>query len=228
MKIFLAAVLAATLAACATVQPLPHRNPAASWDQGNLKLNDHGCPTAIFVAPKGELVECELTEDAQPAVDGDAIRFFKTQDEAALYVVGKIYGHSHAYEYGGVILKAKRGYVISVPHTARHGTDVNINEDPESYDFLIVATYHVHPCLTNVFPSVFSPQDLAGARATNHPAYVLDECTGALHYWAPGDGYMNIDQLLELGVDPAMIAHGVQLSAGKIVGKIVVDGVLLN
>ena len=26
-----------------------------SWDQENLKKNDHGCPTAIFVAPGGEL-----------------------------------------------------------------------------------------------------------------------------------------------------------------------------
>ena len=29
-----------------------------SWDQENLKKNDHGCPTAIFVAPGGELKQC--------------------------------------------------------------------------------------------------------------------------------------------------------------------------
>ena len=29
-----------------------------SWDQENLKREDHGCPTAIFVAPGGELNQC--------------------------------------------------------------------------------------------------------------------------------------------------------------------------
>jgi hypothetical protein len=31
---------------------------SASWDQENLKRNDHGCPTAVFVAPNGELIQC--------------------------------------------------------------------------------------------------------------------------------------------------------------------------
>jgi hypothetical protein len=29
-----------------------------SWDQENLKRFDHGCPTAIFIAPGGDLEEC--------------------------------------------------------------------------------------------------------------------------------------------------------------------------
>ena len=29
-----------------------------SWDQENLKRNDHGCPTAIFIAPNGVLEQC--------------------------------------------------------------------------------------------------------------------------------------------------------------------------
>jgi hypothetical protein len=29
-----------------------------SWDQANLKRNDRGCPTAIFVAPGGDLEQC--------------------------------------------------------------------------------------------------------------------------------------------------------------------------
>jgi hypothetical protein len=210
-------------------QPDPaDRSAGQSWDQANLKRNDHGCPTAVFVAPNGELVECQLTEDPQPAVKDDSVQYFKTSDEAAIYVVGKIYDKSRAYEYGGVILKAPKGYVVSVPSTQRHGTDVSFDEDPESYDFPIVATYHVHPCLKNVFPSVFSPQDLAGARAAKTPAYVLDECTGSVHYWAPGDGYMSADDMLKLGVNPIALMEGVQLSAGKVVGAIKVDGVILN
>jgi len=32
---------------------------AQSWDQANLKRHDIGCPTAIFVAPGGNLEQCE-------------------------------------------------------------------------------------------------------------------------------------------------------------------------
>lgn len=228
MKLFAAATAALLLTACTTARPLPHRDPATSWDQANLKMADHGCPTAIFVAPSGTLTQCEAVEGTtSPA---SKLKYFTTANAAALYAVGKIYEHSHHYEYGGLVLKAPDGFVITQPHTQRHGTDVDLDEDPESYDFTIVATYHVHPCLKDVIPSVFSPQDLAGARTTNHPAYVLDECTGALHYWAPGDGYMNLEALLKLGVTPAELKRGggIQLSAGKIVGHIKVDGVLLN
>ncbi len=201
--------------------------PSQSWDQANLKHHDSGCPTAIFVAPQGELVQCQLQED-KPAVSNDMVKYFPTMDMAALYVVGKIYEHSHYYEYGGVILKSLKGYLVGLPRTQHHGGDVSFDEDPESYDYPIVATYHVHPCLKNAFPSVFSPQDLSGARTAKTPGYVLDECTGALHYWAPGDGYLIPDELLKLGISPAELTLGVQLSPGKIVGHIVVDGVGLN
>ena len=197
-----------------------------NWSQENLKRNDRGCPTAVFIAPGGELKQCELFYDVTPKDDG--IRYFKTRDEAALYVVGKIYERSHYYEYGGVILKSPKGYLVSIPVTQHHGTDVSFEEDPESYDFPIVATYHVHPCMKGSFPSVFSPQDLAGARTAKTPAYVLDECTGSLHYWAPGDGYLSVDALLALGVSPIALEEGVQLSPGKIVGQIVVDGAVIH
>jgi hypothetical protein len=226
MKIFLAAAaVLITISACATV-PLPHRPESQSYDQGNLKKGDHGCPTAIFVAPTGTLVQCELIEDAPAPTD--AVKYFPSADAAALYVVTKIYERSHYYEYGGVIVKSPKGYAVSVPSTQHHGMDVNIDEDPESYDAPIVATYHVHPCLKNAFPGVFSPQDLAGARTANRPAYVLDECTGDLHSWAPGDGYLDLDALMKLGVGPADLMQGVQLSPGKVVGKIIVDGAVLN
>lgn len=32
--------------------------PSQSWDQENLKRNDHGCPTAVYVAPNGDLHQC--------------------------------------------------------------------------------------------------------------------------------------------------------------------------
>lgn len=37
---------------------LPPLIPSQSWDQENLKRNDHGCPTAIYVAPNGNLEQC--------------------------------------------------------------------------------------------------------------------------------------------------------------------------
>lgn len=29
-----------------------------SWDQENLKRNDRGCPTAVYIAPHGVLEQC--------------------------------------------------------------------------------------------------------------------------------------------------------------------------
>lgn len=207
---------------------LPHRSQGQSWDQANLKAHDSGCPTAIFVAPGGDLKQCQLPaeSDAQPKDDG--IKYFKTADEAAIYIVSKIYERSHYYEFGGVILKTPKGYAADVPATQHHGTDVEFQVDPEAFNFPIVATYHVHPCLRYAFSSVFSPQDLASSRTTKTPGYVLDECTGYVHYWAAGDGYLDGDAMLKLGVNPIAIMQGVQLSPGRVIGKIPVDGVVLN
>jgi hypothetical protein len=51
-----AIALLVMLSGCAA--HLPHREPAQSWDQENLKRSDHGCPTAIFIAPNGALTQC--------------------------------------------------------------------------------------------------------------------------------------------------------------------------
>ncbi len=205
--------------------------PTQSWEE-NLKKNDHGCPSAIYIAPGGELKECEfiILSDGETPADKpvDHTKYFKTVDEAAIYVVGKIYELSHYYEFGGVIVKTPKGYSFTQPQTQHHGMDVSFDEDPESYDYPIVATYHVHPCLKDAFSGVFSPQDLAGTRVNGHPGYVLDECTGDVHYWAPGDGYLDADGMLKLGVNPIALMQGVQLSAGKVIGHVAVDGVVLN
>lgn len=42
----------------ATFSAQREENPAQSWDQANLKRNDAGCPTAIYVAPGGTLEQC--------------------------------------------------------------------------------------------------------------------------------------------------------------------------
>jgi hypothetical protein len=45
-----------TLTQC---KPCPPKSE--SWDQENLKRNDHGCPTAIYVAPEGVLTQCPIS-----------------------------------------------------------------------------------------------------------------------------------------------------------------------
>lgn len=37
------------------------RTRAQSWDQENLKRNDTGCPTAIYIVQDGELILCPPT-----------------------------------------------------------------------------------------------------------------------------------------------------------------------
>lgn len=49
---------------CAKHPEAPKRNCARadSWDQENLKRHDKGCPTAIYVAPEGNLTLCYPSE----------------------------------------------------------------------------------------------------------------------------------------------------------------------
>jgi hypothetical protein len=221
IALFLVALFLA-LGGCAT-----HRSPSQSWDQANLKRNDFGCPTAIFVAPDGNLKQCE-TEHSQPAGAKPSLAF-NTANEAAVYATQLIYSVTRWYEYGGVIARRPDGkFVVSRPRTQYHGEDVSFSEDPEDYQYPIVATYHVHPCIKTAIPSVFSPQDLAGSRSANRPAYVADFCTGAVHYWAPGDGYSTVDELFKLGITPIMLARGVQLASGRIVGWFKVTGEVIQ
>lgn len=204
-----------------------HHASWESYDQENLKKLDAGCPSAVFVAPHGDLIQCQVSEEPK-ADKPETVAYFQTRLEAAIYVFTKIYAYNRYYEFGGVILRTPQGFVFISPRTQRHGTDVEFDEDPDSYDFPIVASYHAHPCLKGVVPSVFSPQDLAGVRTTKTPGYILDECTGSIHYWAPGDGYLGAEDLLKLGVTPLMLQRGIQMSPGTIVGHIDVTGEVLN
>lgn len=59
------AIIVLFFTGCASMQraqggteSLPHRPKWESYDQGNLKRHDSGCPTAIYVAPGGNLEEC--------------------------------------------------------------------------------------------------------------------------------------------------------------------------
>lgn len=54
---FLLAVVAVWSGYLAYARPCSQRWQA--WDQENLKANDSGCPTAIYIAPRGRLELCE-------------------------------------------------------------------------------------------------------------------------------------------------------------------------
>lgn len=54
---FLAVLVALEIGAPAP-EPRTIDLKAWSWDQENLKRYDRGCPTAVFIAPQGELEQC--------------------------------------------------------------------------------------------------------------------------------------------------------------------------
>lgn len=47
------------VAVAPTVADVDRPVPAQSWDQENLKRNDRGCPSSIYIAPAGVLEECQ-------------------------------------------------------------------------------------------------------------------------------------------------------------------------
>lgn len=139
-------------------------------------------------------------------------------DQAAIDVLTYVYAYSHYYEWAGVILKSNGKYIASVPETLYDGADSQVDADPDSYpNSLIVADYHDHPCLADAIPSVFSGTDLATMRELKIPGYVLDTCTGDIHYWSPGDA-----------VDAPTMGVYEDLATGRVIGHIKVDGIVLR
>jgi hypothetical protein len=167
-------------------------NPAQSWDQANLKRNDHGCPTAIFVAPGGELQQC------QKGVDGDGLIEFTTEapaefdtlEEAAIAAFKVIAAKPSAlyYEWGGVIVKSPAGkFSAEKANTSLGGDHVQIQSDNFFTNSTIVASYHTHPCLPEHFVEYFSPQDLFEPIFFHLTVFMGDFCTGTVHEFKPGD-----------------------------------------
>jgi len=149
-----------------------------------------------------------------------------TEVEAAVIgLAAAYYEHPHYYEYGGVIVKQPDGrFNVSSPLTNGNASSVEIDEDNEGYNhqYPIVADYHTHPCLDGYVPGVFSPADLHSMREAGHGGYILDECTGDIHYWKPGDPYDKMDDADRL--IQSMSGKSQQTATGKIVGHIAVDG----
>jgi hypothetical protein len=147
----------------------------------------------------------------------DGPREFNTPTEAAIFAFIYIAHTSEYYEYGGQIVQLPDGkYAVSRPVTNYEGDHVAFSADPDDYEGKIVASYHTHPCLPfSHIPDHFSTDDLVGSRAFNRPIYMLDFCTGNVHYWAPGDP-------VEQGPVDTLIP--IELAVGKIVGHVEVSG----
>lgn len=163
-------------------------NQMQSWDQANLKKDDHGCPTAIYVAPKGELVQCQAgfrvtIESAKPAAE------FRTIEEAALDGLKTIAEKplSYYYEWGGEIIKTQNGtYSATTPNTSLFADHVQIR-DVESDDIEVVATYHSHPCMPGYYTEYFSYPDLIEPVFFHKTAFMGDLCSGKAHEFKYGD-----------------------------------------
>jgi len=143
-----------------------------------------------------------------------ATTHFDSMNEAGVKALEYSHQQSEYYEYGGVIVQGPDGkFTFSDPVTDYAGDHVGVDQDPEHYpkDVKIVAGYHSHACLPHTHvPAVLSPDDLSNARTLNKPEYMLDMCTGDVHYWAPGD--------------PTEMVEYEQVAKGKIVGHVAVSG----
>lgn len=149
-----------------------------------------------------------------------------TANEAAVRTFQIVYNeHPHYYEYGGLIVLRPDGkYDSTQPESDHHVDNMDIDDDPLLVaPNKIVADYHTHPCVEGYIPGVFSGMDLHSMRSSNHGGYILDECTGEVHYWEPGMPYDEPkDDEEKIGV--IMGGRHALTAKGKIVGRIVVDG----
>ncbi len=145
------------------------------------------------------------------------IKEFETLYEAAVYAEAMAYSWSHYYEAGGVIVQLEDGkFAISRLFTQWNGKSVDLETayDPDNFPrgSKIVGDYHQHPCNTNNFiPGEFSGADLRSYRISGVEGFVLDMCTGKVHAFKPG-------------VDPRPQDDEDPNAAGRIIGKIPVDG----
>jgi hypothetical protein len=160
-----------------------------NWAQDNLKRNDAGCPTAVFVAPHGELVQCQGV-DPTPAPSSDDVAHstqpgYPTIEEAAIEGLKAIALKPTAnwYEWGGEIIKTTNGYVALPPNTSFAAQHVHIDDQPGN----VVGSYHTHVCNARFAHHLFSPADLSEPIFFHRPIFMGDLCTGLVHQFKPGD-----------------------------------------
>lgn len=167
----------------------PHHPAGQSWDQANLKQNDFGCPTAIFVAPNGELTQCQAVSAPPKAIAAPVL--YKTMEDAAIAGLKAIAAEptSSYWEFGGTIVQIKEGgYLVLPANTSMSGDSVGIaSEEMAGFFGKEVATFHTHPCVPGHYVQYFSPDDLVHAIFFHQVVFMGDLCTGNVHEFKPGD-----------------------------------------
>lgn len=156
---------------------------------------------------------------------------FDSMNEAGVNALRAAAQQSLYYEYGGVIVhNTKTGaYGFSFPSTDYAGDHLGIDDDPASYDedAKIVGDFHTHPCLPySHIPGVFSDADLADARITGHVGYMLDLCTGDVHFFDPAVD--KADEPTEHDLFELMLGGHHGMAKGHIVGHVPVPGTPLE
>jgi hypothetical protein len=201
------ALLALTFLGCAGTPP-----KSMSWDQENLKRNDKGCPVAIYIAPGGELTQCERQQAITMFPVTVQYTAYDSFEEASLEALKAIAEHPSAthYEWAGMILKTPDGkFTFSKAGTEYAGDHVNIRNDSNGLE--VVGGYHTHPCLPDHDVEFFSPEDLIMPIFLHRIAVMGDFCTGNIHEFIPGDK-PDVEH-------PPGDPESVWMTKGRIIGK---------
>lgn len=196
-----------------------------SWDQANLKRNDHGCPTAVFVAPNGDLVQCQTKLDGTtPVTDPNILaqiekyrphsssewHRFKTLDAAGLYAADRLEKCSHYYECSTLIVVDPEGkFAVGPAHTDYASDHVMVTKSGVPSDWPVAAAVHTHPCVPNHFTGLFSIEDVMGAISSRTVSFMVDMCRGDVHKFTPG-----------LDKPDVVEAQGAWMTPGRVIGHV--------
>ena len=190
-------------------------HPAQSWDQANLKRNDHGCPVAIFVAPGGILQQCQLS--THPI----ALHTYVTAELAAIAALQAVAAKPSGlyYEWGGVIVQLEDQFLALPPNTTYEGDHVAIESNSFAPEAKVIGSYHTHPCLPGHDVEYFSPADLTEALFMHRTVFMGDLCTGNVHEFKPGDKPDDSR--------PSSDSEDIFLTKGRIIGQFTVAHALM-
>src|SRR5271157_2529722 len=89
-------------------------------------------------------------------------------------------------EHGGMIYghPSDSGPIVEFMEPTPGGSSVAVrvvNLDLLKSGDILLATYHLHLCMTGYYHALFSTQDVIAAILTGVPEFMLDECTGEVH-----------------------------------------------
>jgi hypothetical protein len=128
-------------------------------------------------------------------------------------------------EHGGMIYveQTESGPVFKFLEPTPEGSPTSVLVVDKSKlppDAELVATYHLHLCMSGYYHAYFSTQDVIVTILTGLPEFMLDECTGEVHEF---DSHR--DKIHDTGIDAKTCGpNGEELDrhlpSGRIIGNI--------